>query len=381
MIFILNGIRDCYNSNNDILFCLPLISVRLHSNKISGLFFSFFYQFTCSYGLVIFTKKYITSLHLSLHPIKNLQTILLAPLSAIYWLIIAVRNWCYDIGIFKSTSFDIPIISIGNLAVGGSGKTPMVEYLIRELQEEYTIATLSRGYGRKTKGFRWVETNNSFTETGDEPLQIKSKFEHIAVAVCEDRVTGVKRILLERPGINLILLDDAFQHRAIKPSIQLLLSTYSKPFYTDWLMPSGRLRESRKGAARADALIFTRCPKNCDKRNWSSKPIFYSRIEYQQASIVGNIFGFSALADNSIFESHLKRSYTLIGFQKYSDHYSFTQKDIDLLLDKASEATLVCTEKDWIKIKELKGSEHIKHVTISNVIEGETDFITWLKIN
>lgn len=314
-----------------------------------------------------------------MHSIKNLQTIVLAPVSAIYWLITSLRNWCYDVGIFKSTSFDIPILSVGNLAVGGSGKTPMVEYLIRELQDEYTIATLSRGYGRKTRGFHWVETSHSFIETGDEPLQIKSKFEHISVAVCEDRVAGVRRILADKPETTLILLDDAFQHRAIKPSIQILLSTYSNPFYKDWLMPSGRLRESRKGAARADALIFAKCPENYDKLRWNSLPSFYSQIEYQQAPILGNVFGFSALANNFIFESHLKKSYTLIGFQKYSDHYSFTQKDIDLLLKKANGATLVCTEKDWIKVKELKGSEQIKHITIANVIEGKTDFIPWLK--
>jgi tetraacyldisaccharide 4'-kinase len=144
-------------------------------------------------------------------------------------------------------------------------------------------------------------------------------------------------------------------------------------------MPSGRLRESRKGAARADALIFAKCPENYDKLRWNSLPSFYSQIEYQQAPILGNVFGFSALANNFIFESHLKKSYTLIGFQKYSDHYSFTQKDIDLLLKKANGATLVCTEKDWIKVKELKGSEQIKHITIANVIEGKTDFIPWLK--
>ncbi len=131
--------------------------------------------------------------------IKKYITIVHVLLAGIYWLITSVRNWCYDVGIFKSTSFNIPIISVGNLAVGGSGKTPMVEYLVRELQGEYSIVTLSRGYGRKTKGFKWVESNDSFTETGDEPLQIKSKFEHIAVAVCENRVAGVKRILADKP--------------------------------------------------------------------------------------------------------------------------------------------------------------------------------------
>ncbi|MFT6176132.1 MAG: tetraacyldisaccharide 4'-kinase [Bacteroidia bacterium] len=314
-----------------------------------------------------------------MHPIKNLQTILLAPLSAIYWLITSVRNWCYDIGILASTSFDIPIVSVGNLAVGGSGKTPMVEYLIRELQDQYTIATLSRGYGRKTKGFRWVETNNSFTETGDEPLQIKTKFEHIAVAVSEDRVAGVKRILAERPEINLILLDDAFQHRAIKPSIQLLLSIYSKPFYTDWLMPSGRLREPRAGAKRADAIIFTKCPDSFRQLNWADKVIFHSKISYQKPEIEGPVYGFSGLAHNTPFEKHLAHSYDLMGFNGFSDHHRFTQNELGNLIKAAKGATLACTEKDWIKVKELAGSENVRHITIANKIEGKQDFLIWIK--
>tara|TARA_B110000967_G_scaffold105304_1_gene108016 strand:+ start:11580 stop:12518 length:939 start_codon:yes stop_codon:yes gene_type:complete len=308
-----------------------------------------------------------------------LQTIVLAPLSAIYWLIASVRNWCYDIGILESTSFDIPIISVGNLTVGGSGKTPMVEYLIRNLQDEYTVATLSRGYGRKTKGFRWVEINHSFKETGDEPLQIKTKFEHIAVAVSEDRVAGVKRILAERPEINLILLDDAFQHRAIKPSVQLLLSTYSKPFYKDWLMPSGRLRESRAGAKRADAIIFTKCPDSFRQLNWADKVIFHSKISYQKPEIEGPVYGFSGLANNTPFEKHLANSYDLIGFKDFSDHHSFTQSELGNLFKVAKGATVVCTEKDWIKIKDLSGSENARHVTIAYKIEGKQDILIWIK--
>ncbi len=308
-----------------------------------------------------------------------MQTIVLAPLSAIYWLIASVRNWCYDIGILESTSFDIPIISVGNLTVGGSGKTPMVEYLIRNLQDEYTVATLSRGYGRKTKGFRWVEINHSFKETGDEPLQIKTKFEHIAVAVSEDRVAGVKRILAERPEINLILLDDAFQHRAIKPSIQLLLSTYSKPFYKDWLMPSGRLRESRAGAKRADAIIFTKCPDSFRQLNWADKVVFHSKISYQKPEIEGPVYGFSGLANNTPFEKHLANSYDLIGFKGFSDHHSFTQSELGNLFKVAKGATVVCTEKDWIKIKDLSGSENARHVTIAYKIEGKQDILIWIK--
>jgi tetraacyldisaccharide 4'-kinase len=314
-----------------------------------------------------------------LHPIKSILAILLSPLSAIYWVITAVRNWCYDIGIFKSTSFDIPIISVGNLAVGGSGKTPMVEYLISQLEGEYNIAALSRGYGRKTKGFLWVEPNLQPNHTGDEPLQIKTKFEYITVAVCEDRVAGVQQIIAEKPEINLIILDDAFQHRAIKPSIQLLLSTYDEPFYKDWLMPSGRLRERRVGAKRADAIVLTKCPADYNQLPWEDKPVFYSKIVYQNEGFEEPIYGFSALADNRIFEKHLSENYSLLGFQGFSDHYHFTQADIDLILKKANGATLVCTEKDWMKVKDLEKPENTKYISITNEITGTINFNSWIQ--
>lgn len=312
-------------------------------------------------------------------PINLHYSIILLPLSAIYWLVSSVRNWCYDRGVFKSTSFDIPIISVGNLAVGGSGKTPMVEYLIRELKDEYNIATLSRGYGRKTKGFLWVKSDLSPSETGDEPLQIKTKFQDIAVAVCEDRVAGVKRILDEKPETNLILLDDAFQHRAVRPSIQILLSTYSEPYFQDYLMPTGRLRESRKGANRANATIYTKCPADYKPIQYGKEPIFYSTIKYTEVEINGPIFGFSGLAKNEIFTKHLSYHYDLKGFKGYKDHHLFTQKDLEDLKKQADGAILVCTEKDWMKVKQLRGSEQIRHVCITNKIEGDTDFMSWLK--
>lgn len=312
-------------------------------------------------------------------PINLHYSIILLPLSAIYWLVSSVRNWCYDRGVFKSTSFGIPIISVGNLAVGGSGKTPMVEYLIRELQDECNVAILSRGYGRKTKGFLWVEPNLSPIETGDEPLQIKTKFNEILVAVCEDRVAGVERILKEKPDTNLIILDDAFQHRAIKPSIQLLLSTFNKPYFTDYLMPVGRLRESRKGEKRANALIFTKCPMDYVPHNVDIQPAFYSTIRYQNPEIEGPVFGFSGLANNSLFAKHLAKSYNLQGFKGFRDHYTYTADDIHNLMSQAKGAILVCTEKDWMKVKQLRGSEQIRHVCITNKIEGDTDFMSWLK--
>lgn len=263
--------------------------------------------------------------------------------------------------------------------MGGSGKTPMVEYLIRKLKDEYNIATLSRGYGRKTNGFLWVSSHLTPTETGDEPLQIKSKFGSIAVAVCEDRVLGVRRILKEKPNIDLILLDDAFQHRAIKPQIQILLSTYRNPYFQDYQMPAGRLRESRKGAKRADAIVYTKCPEDYKPINYGQEPIFYSKIVYSDVDISGPTIGFSGLAKNGIFAKHLASKYELQEFKSYRDHYLFSQKDLDELKSLSAEATLVCTEKDWIKIKQLKGSQDVKCIPISSKIEGPTDFMSWLK--
>jgi len=296
----------------------------------------------------------------------------------LYWVATTLRNLFYDIGVFQSTSFEIPILSVGNLAVGGSGKTPLVEFLIRELKNEYHIAILSRGYGRKTSGFVWVEANLSPEKTGDEPLQIKIKYNDVAVAVCEDRVVGVQRILAENPKINLIILDDAFQHRAIKPSLQLLLSTYSNPFYLDLLLPAGRLRERISGAKRADAIIFTKCSDHYMPLTWESKTIFYSKIVYQNPIIDGHIYGFSGLADNSTFKNHLAKTYNLAGFKAYSDHFSFKQQDLDDLISLAGSATLVCTEKDWIKINHLNGKGKVKHIAIFHTVEGDSDFIPWL---
>ena len=199
------------------------------------------------------------------------------------------------------------------------------------------------------------------------------------MAVCEDRVAGVQRILKERPETNLILLDDAFQHRAIKPLVQILLSTYDDPYFQDYLMPAGRLRESRRGAKRADATIYTKCPEDYKPIEYGKEPIFHATIQYSETKINGPIFGFSGLAKNEIFAKHLASNYDFKDFKGYKDHHTFTQKDLDALKSVAKEATLVCTEKDWIKIKQLEGTEQVKHISITTEIEGKTDFITWLK--
>ncbi|MCL4153106.1 UNVERIFIED_CONTAM: hypothetical protein GTU68_053341, partial [Idotea baltica] len=166
----------------------------------------------------------------------------------------------YDSGILKSTSFNVPVISVGNLSVGGAGKTPHVEYLIMLLQDYLNVAVLSRGYKRKSKGFRWVNRKDQVTQTGDEPLQFKRKFPETAVAVCESRNIGIPMMLQGKKDIQTILLDDAFQHRSVVPGLNILLTTYDEPYTRDYLLPSGRLREFRSSAKRADVIIVTKCP-------------------------------------------------------------------------------------------------------------------------
>ena len=307
-----------------------------------------------------------------------IRIVLLSPIAAIYWFITSIRNWGYDQKILKSTSFEVPIISVGNLAVGGTGKTPMVEYLINLLAKKYSIVVLSRGYGRKTSGFLWVEKNQSSSQVGDEPLQIKCNYDQISVAVCENRVVGVRRILKEKPKTSLIILDDAFQHRKIQPKISLLLSTYAKPYFKDWLLPAGNLREGRHGANRADATIMTKCPENLEPISPKNKPVFYAKSNYINPDIDTPVFGFSGLANNNIFKKHLDKSYCLTGFIGFKDHHVYTQKQLDSLIEKANGATLICTQKDWVKIKDLKINHKIERVNMSHQIIESGKFDNWL---
>tara|TARA_Y100000385_G_scaffold13886_1_gene14170 strand:- start:5378 stop:6160 length:783 start_codon:yes stop_codon:yes gene_type:complete len=254
----------------------------------------------------------------------------------------------------------------------------MVDYLINLLSKKYTIAVLSRGYGRKTSGFLWVEKSRSSKEVGDEPLQIKSQYNQISVAVCENRVYGIQQILKEKPETSLIILDDAFQHRRIQPKVSLLLSTYEKPYFKDWMLPAGNLREARIGANRSDAIVLTKCPENFEKINQKNKPIFYAQSKYTNPEIQTPVFGFSGLANNAIFEKHLTQNYNLIGFKGFKDHHAYTQDQMDALAKKANGATLLCTEKDWIKIKNLTINLEIERVGVSHQITEKDKFNNWL---
>ncbi|MBD3749425.1 MAG: tetraacyldisaccharide 4'-kinase [Sphingobacteriales bacterium] len=303
--------------------------------------------------------------------------ILLYPFSIIYGIITFVRNKFYDWGIFKSTSFSIPIISVGNLEVGGSGKTPMVEYLIRLLNDDFKLATLSRGYGRKTKGFLWVKPDDLASNTGDEPLQIKLKFQDISVAVCENRVFGINKIQQQH---DLILMDDAFQHRAVKPSLSLLLFDYHQIQKPKILLPAGNYREAFSGRKRADIIVITKCPNQLSVSEMSvldkqmrlhpHQKLFFSGISYAKelsavfkddklslAAINPNtqVLLLTGIAKTAPLVQELKKHSKHIIHHAYADHHLFSQKNMLKLVSDfealpGDDKIILTTEKDAVRL-------------------------------
>src|SRR5688500_16636551 len=186
--------------------------------------------------------------------------ILLLPFSLVYWLVIFIRNWMYNKKILHSTSFALPLICVGNLSVGGTGKSPMVEYLVRLLKDQFKCATLSRGYKRRTKGYALANETSNALDIGDEPMQFHIKFPGIPVAVGEERLNAIPQLLHDRPETQVIILDDAFQHRAVRAGLNILLTDYNNLFTRDWFLPTGDLRDERKSYKRAQLLVVTKCP-------------------------------------------------------------------------------------------------------------------------
>lgn len=305
-----------------------------------------------------------------------LLKILLFPFAILYDLITRIRNRAYDNGRKPSVHFDVPVIGVGNLTVGGTGKTPMVEHLIRILTPTYRMATLSRGYGRRTKGFRLATPNDSAATLGDEPLQIHRKFgQTVTVAVGEDRAFAIPNILQENPEVQVIIMDDAFQHRRVRPLVNLLLSDYNRPFYEDLLLPAGRLRESRSGAGRADAIVVTKCPREIPEeeqmaiqdaiREYSNAPVFFTTIRYGNPMPIGGhnasadampgdrIILVTGIAQPGPLVAYLKKSYTLIDHLALADHHNYTTADLEALNAKVSAnpgVSVITTEKDSVKL-------------------------------
>jgi tetraacyldisaccharide 4'-kinase len=302
--------------------------------------------------------------------------ILLLPFSLLYWLAITIRNWLFNRKIIRSTSFGLPIICVGNLAVGGTGKSPMVEYLVRLLKDEFKVATLSRGYKRRTKGYALADDQSTALEIGDEPMQFHIKFPDISVAVGEQRLEAIPQLLHDRPETQTIILDDAFQHRAIKAGLNILLTDYSNLFTRDFYLPSGDLRDLKSEYKRAEVIVVTKCKpdltihekekiiKEIDLQN--GQTIFFASIDYGQPYHILNHSGFSLLENTevllvsgianprplkSLLEKHSKTYYMI----QYADHRIFTIDDLQEISKRfktieAVNKIILTTEKDAVRL-------------------------------
>lgn len=302
---------------------------------------------------------------------KNMSILkfLLFPFSILYRAITSIRNFLYDRGIFESKAFDVKVVCVGNLSVGGTGKSPMIEYLIENLKEDYNIVVLSRGYKRKTNGFHEVETTNEAHEVGDEPLQFKRKFSDIRVFVDANRRRGISNILKKYSETDMVLLDDAYQHRKVKADYNILLTTYDNPYFKDYLLPVGRLRESRYSAKRANTVIVTKCPQNLSDqvkfefekslRLQPDQNLGFSKIRYSDKVLSKAKAQLLSRFDNFYLITGIANPKPLLEFLNYNeksfehlpfpDHYNFTKKDIEKFM--ALNKPILTTEKDYVRLK------------------------------
>jgi tetraacyldisaccharide 4'-kinase len=324
----------------------------------------------------------------------NTKNILFYPLSLIYGMITGVRNFLYNTGILPSTEFQLPVICVGNITVGGTGKTPHTEYIAGLLSQEFRVAILSRGYKRKTRDFRIASLSSPVNEIGDEPLQIFRKFQDILVTVDRNRVHGVKKILEEKPETEVIILDDAFQHRKITPGYSILLSDFERLFVRDHMMPFGNLRESKGNMRRADIILITKSPENIspiqrrlivkevDKAPYQNLyftsfiykppvPVFdnnnpqtnYSEISGSEACGIVLITG---IANPQPLKDYLQMRFAEIIHVAFPDHYNFKEKDIFRIYKaydelKSSIRYIFTTEKDAVRLREFTNiSEPVK---------------------
>lgn len=344
---------------------------------------------------------------------KQIHRPLLLPLSPLYRMVVGIRNLLFDLRILRSESFKTPLISVGNITVGGTGKTPHVEMLIRYLSKDFRLAVLSRGYKRKSKGFRLVSASSAVDEVGDEPLQIKTHFPDIHVAVDSDRVHGVKKLLKFKHKPDAVLLDDAYQHRSIKPGLSILLVDYTRPVFEDIMLPAGNLREPWRNCKRADILIVTKCPTTLTRsdrarfiRKLNPSPhhrVYFTGFAYGKPQPVfdsGNgalrykvlrksgagIMLVTGLANPKPVLAFLHETLVLGDIVLFPDHHSFGAADLGLVSDRfhglqGSEKYILVTAKDAVKIRELNVPDDLKNafyqipVEVEFIGKGEKSFL------
>jgi tetraacyldisaccharide 4'-kinase len=303
--------------------------------------------------------------------------LLLLPFSILYSGILRLRNYLFDTGMWKVNTFPVPVICIGNLSMGGTGKTPHTEYLIRLLGSQFKLATLSRGYGRSTSGFRYVTPLSLASESGDEPLQFAKKFSpSLIVAVDENRKEGIDRLLTDHPEADVVLLDDAFQHRQVQAGLSILLTDYTRPYYADFVLPAGNLREPRSGARRADVVIVTKCPDHLPSEEKAEiclrigKPhVFFSTIRYEGLVGImdkqekafpgeeGGVLLVTGIANSTPLQSWIRSKVSTLKVMDFPDHHAYVEEDL-LKMRKVFEAMskknniIVTTEKDAMRLNQ-----------------------------
>ena len=324
---------------------------------------------------------------------------LVFPLSIIFKFVTDIRNKLYDCNFLKSEKINVPVISVGNLSTGGTGKTPMVDFIIYNLKRDYNISVLSRGYNRKSKGFIEIKNSDNPSLVGDEPFLIKSNHSEVPVFACEDRVEGAKKIISEN-NTNLILLDDAFQHRKISRNLDIVLTDYNNLFYKDYLLPYGNLRESRNNINRADVIIVTKCPLDFNKADAikiknqinpkKTQSLFFSQIKYSEI-----LFGFKEVSFKSISNSkltlvtgiansqplkeYLKKNNVNFDHFDYPDHYNYSRKDVNKILATTKNNIILTTKKDYYKLSQFK-IDNLLYIDIKvEFLNGKQEFLSTIK--
>lgn len=301
---------------------------------------------------------------------------LLFPFALLHWIVLVIRNWMYDIKLLQGSSFNFPVISVGNLALGGTGKTPMIEYLIRRLSSTYRVATLSRGYRRRTRGFTIADDTSTALEIGDEPMQVHVKHPGVTVAVGEERVVAIPQILYQKPDTQVILLDDAFQHRAVRAGLSILLTEYGNPYSRDLLFPCGDLRDIRRSARRADMIIVTKCPSDLsvakargyreELRIEQQQTLFFTTLDYGQPYHLfhpekrchlqeQDVLLICGIANPEPLKHWLTGQARSFDLMRFPDHHIFSMQDLRAIRQQfdampGREKCLLTTEKDAVRL-------------------------------
>ena len=325
----------------------------------------------------------------------KLLRLFLFPFAVIYGSITSIRNFLFTMGVLKSYSFPMPTIAVGNLSVGGTGKTPQIEYLIRLLSSKYRVATLSRGYKRQSQGFLLADASVNAAILGDEPFQFFQKFPAIQVAVDANRKNGIEQLLSQKNIPEIILLDDAYQHRKVKAGFYILLTAYGDLYADDYLLPTGNLRESRSGAQRAAIVVVTKCPKNLSNDEQigikkqlnlaENQQLYFTFIDYEDSVYSKELqvkladleneskLLLAGIAKPASFFEHIKEANDVC--LTFPDHHHFSESEIIAVQKQAKGRKIITTEKDYVRLKDSILSEQLYYLPIrSSFISNEKEF-------